>query len=436
MSNRQKQKLPTLCDIAPLFLLIIIASCGSLNSNIQKSEVYSKNHTGFYLYDPLNDKVLADINGNKYFTPASNTKIFTFYTALNVLGDSIPALKYWQRKDSLIIWGTGDPSFLHPELPKSQVFEFLKSSQEKIYISFDNFHDNAFGPGWAWDDYPYYYQPEKAALPIYGNVIRVKSGLGSAGLQVDPGYFSKFISPHPDSGDPGWIQRDLGSNIMHTGPQTDSISIDEVIPFIYSSELVRALLEDTLKRDVEIIELPLEPNASTFYSIPSDSLYKVMMEVSDNFFAEQTMLIVAGEISDTLQTQIAIDYSKTNLLADLPEEPVWRDGSGLSRYNLFTPRSIVSLWEKIYTLVPEDRLFNLIASGGMSGTIRDLYLADEPYIFGKTGTLSNNHSLSGFLKTKKGKTLIFSFMHNNFTSPSSEIKTEMEKTLWEIHEKY
>ena len=160
------------------------------------------------------------------------------------------------------------------------------------------------------------------------------------------------------------------------------------------------------------------------------------MRNSDNFLAEQLMLVVAGTISDTLRTEIAITYAMDSLLSQLPDKPIWVDGSGLSRYNLFTPRSIVKVWELIYKMIPEERLFELIAVGGQSGTIEDWYESDPPYIFGKTGTLRNNHCLSGFLKTRKGKTLIFSFMHNNYTQSSSTIKAEMQKILWEVHENY
>ena len=161
-----------------------------------------------------------------------------------------------------------------------------------------------------------------------------------------------------------------------------------------------------------------------------------MMQVSDNFIAEQIMLMVAQTISDTLNTKICIDYVTENFLTDLPDKPIWRDGSGLTRYNLFTPRSIVKLWEKIYDIIPKERLFPLLTTGGVSGTIKNWYAADEPYVFGKTGTLANNHSLSGFIQTKKGKTLIFSFMHNNYVTGSAKFKTKMQQMLETIRDKY
>jgi serine-type D-Ala-D-Ala carboxypeptidase/endopeptidase (penicillin-binding protein 4) len=108
----------------------------------------------------------------------------------------------------------------------------------------------------------------------------------------------------------------------------------------------------------------------------------------------------------------------------------------LSRYNLFTPRSIVQLWEKIYQRIPRERLFALLATGGKSGTIKNWYYGKEPYIFGKTGSLSNNHCLSGYLVTKKGKTLVFAFMNNNFTATVNDIRRNMENILRLIYESY
>jgi len=170
--------------------------------------------------------------------------------------------------------------------------------------------------------------------------------------------------------------------------------------------------------------------------VPVDSLYKVMMQESDNFIAEQLLLMCSQALSDTLQPEIAIRYIKKNFLQDLKDEPRWVDGSGLSRYNLFTPRSVVHLWKKIYERVPRERLFSLLATGGKAGTIKNWYYGKEPYIFGKTGSLSNNHCLSGYLVTKKGKTLIFAFMNNNFTTPVNDIRRNMENILRSVYEKY
>jgi D-alanyl-D-alanine carboxypeptidase/D-alanyl-D-alanine-endopeptidase (penicillin-binding protein 4) len=161
-----------------------------------------------------------------------------------------------------------------------------------------------------------------------------------------------------------------------------------------------------------------------------------MLKESDNFIAEQILLLAAQKTSDTLKSEIAIDYMKEFYLKDLPDEPMWYDGSGLSRYNLFTPRSMVKLLEKIKKEVPQEKLLDMLPTGGHSGTIKNYYKAKKTYIFAKTGTLKNNHSISGFLKTKSGKLLIFSFMNSNYTVPTSVLKAEMEKVLLSIRDNY
>jgi serine-type D-Ala-D-Ala carboxypeptidase/endopeptidase (penicillin-binding protein 4) len=208
------------------------------------------------------------------------------------------------------------------------------------------------------------------------------------------------------------------------------------VPFKVSTELTANMLTDTLNKMVRAVHKPVPKNALTVYSLPVDSLYRVMMQESDNFIAEQLLLMCSQVISDTLQPEIAIHHIKENFLKDLKDEPRWVDGSGLSRYNLFTPRSIVEVWEKIYQLLPRERLFALLATGGRSGTIKNWYNANAPFIFGKTGSLSNNHSLSGYLITKNGKTLIFCFMNNNYTTSINEIRRNMENILRTIYEKY
>jgi serine-type D-Ala-D-Ala carboxypeptidase/endopeptidase (penicillin-binding protein 4) len=87
-------------------------------------------------------------------------------------------------------------------------------------------------------------------------------------------------------------------------------------------------------------------------------------------------------------------------------------------------------------LRPRERLFPLLATGGVNGTVKNWYQADRPYLFGKTGSLSNVHCLSGYLVTRSGKTLIFSFMNNNFVSSINKVRTNMQDLLKLIYERY
>ena len=126
-------------------------------------------------------------------------------------------------------------------------------------------------------------------------------------------------------------------------------------------------------------------------------------------------------------------------MSDLPDEIRWNDGSGLSRYNLFTPRTVIKLLINIKDKVAnEKRLHELFPAGGLSGTIRNAYKTDngEAFVWAKTGTLTNVHIQGGYLITEKGKKLIYSFMNNNFLRPTADIRTEMGRVMTEIHNRF
>jgi serine-type D-Ala-D-Ala carboxypeptidase/endopeptidase (penicillin-binding protein 4) len=418
-------------------ILLVSWACSpriGIIKEIDRTQLELKDHTGFALYDLAAKKYLIEYNSEKYFTPASNTKIFTFYTSLKLLGDSATALKYIYKGDSLIFWGMADPSFLYTRtFDNGRVYNFLEQSPQKLFYSSTNFKTSSLGPGWAWDDYPYDYSAERSPFPIFGNLIAIERPFNE--FFISPRFFTQHFTIGTDLHKREEIIRDLDNNQLTFFPGP-VVNKNWQVPYHYSSDLIADLLSDTLKREVGEIYLPLPRNAKTLRSIPMDSLYSVMMQDSDNFIAEQLLLQCAGVLSDTLKQEIAIDFAKKNLLADLPDEPSWVDGSGLSRYNLFTPRSIVKLWEKIYLEVPQERLFKLLAVGGKQGTIKNWYRKDPPFIFGKTGTLSNNHTLSGYLLTRSGKVLIFSMMNNNYLASTNEVRRRMEKILNTIHEKY
>lgn len=106
-----------------LFLLFAACTVQKVKKSVRDSEVFNQGFTGFMLVDPAKDKVLYALNEDKYFTPASNTKMFTFYAAYKVLGDQVNALDYVESGDSLIFWGTGDPSLMHPDFEDRTVLE-------------------------------------------------------------------------------------------------------------------------------------------------------------------------------------------------------------------------------------------------------------------------------------------------------------------------
>lgn len=415
-----------------LILITIGVGCAPIQKSIIELEQKQQYHAGFYLYDPVNNKELINTNGDKYFTPASNTKVYTLFASQLVLPDSMPAFKYVQSDTALHIWGLSDPSFLNPDLPQGNVYDFLLKAP-KIYISQANFYSERFGAGWAWDDYHYNFNQERSAFPIYGNSVVFNKDSLSNQLQVMPSLFTDSVTVQP--ADQYTIKRSEFSNEF-TWDTTACNNCKRISPIFFSNPTLVKLLEDTLKTRVFLNEQPIPNEVKTFYSIPTDTVLKTMMQRSDNFLAEHLLLSVAAQLSDSLSTEVALEQIGRELNSFLPDTVVWRDGSGLSRYNLFTPRNMVFLWDALYKQMGEKRLFSLISIGGEVGTLKNYFKADPPYIYGKTGTLSNIFNLSGFLITKSGKRLIFGYMNNDFRISSRELKYEMDTILKEIYEKY
>ncbi|MBB6108526.1 D-alanyl-D-alanine carboxypeptidase/D-alanyl-D-alanine-endopeptidase (penicillin-binding protein 4) [Mucilaginibacter lappiensis] len=405
-----------------------------------KHSLIMRDHfTGFALYDLDDQKMIYELNADKYFIPASNTKLFTFYTCLKMLGDSIPGLRYELRNDSLVFWGTGDPSFLHSDLKGTKGLDFLARSNKKLYYATTGYKNDFFGTGWAWGDYNDYYQAEITGFPIEDNVALIYAD-GNGNLQIKPSYLKRFLnsdtSYHPDKFK---VKRDFLSNNFVYPAMPVPPNFRQETPWKTSTELTLELLRDTLKKPVWAVSIPLNATAKTIYNTSTRAVYKRMLQPSDNFIAEQLLLTCSSVKFNTLNTDSVISYAKTHFLNDLPDEPQWIDGSGLSRMNLFTPRSIIVLLQKIKNEVNNDQLlYSMLPAGGATGTLRNAYKTDngQVFVWAKTGSLSNNYNQSGYLVTRKGKRLAFSFMNNNFTRPVKEIRDEMVRIMTYIHEQF
>jgi len=412
-----------------VIVLLMVSSCSPLRFAGREVRAFAarrNHHSGFVLYDPERKKTIVSVNGDRYFTPASNTKILTLYAGLTLLGDSVPALRYRISGDSLIFSGTGDPSLLNPDTHStSVVFNFLSGFSGGLYMAPPAVAATHFGPGWAWDDFDAGYQPERSAFPVYGNTVRVNKG------KIIPALFRDSVR-NGFSGGMVSFNRDIASNRFRLDPARTR---PQTIPFRIFPDTPAKLLADSLKRPVIVLSDPMRGPVRVLNSIPADSLYKTMMQVSDNFIAEQIMMMASMTIADTLDPQPAINRLLRNELRGLPQRPVWVDGSGLSRYNQITPSSVVRIWELLYQKVPRERLFPLLAASGRNGTLQSGFGGAPPFIFGKTGTLSNNYCLSGFLVTAKGRLLIFSSMNANFTVPVRVVRTDLETILTRIHDK-
>ena len=120
-----------------------------------------------------------------------------------------------------------------------------------------------------------------------------------------------------------------------------------------------------------------------------------------------------------MQTSLAIETILKEWNTWLPDPIEWVDGSGVSRYNMVTPRSLVKVLKKIYELIGWQEIKTVFPRVGVSGTNKSYPLQN---IYAKTGTLKHNKNVSGYLLNNKGKLFVFSIMVNHFTAPPSAVK--------------
>jgi D-alanyl-D-alanine carboxypeptidase/D-alanyl-D-alanine-endopeptidase (penicillin-binding protein 4) len=415
--------------------------------NLLHNPALNSAHVGVFVYDDSLKKEIAAFQDDKYFVPASNTKLFSLYAGMKYLGDSLVGIRYNSNDTALFVFPSGDPSFLHPDYKEQPIFDFLKNTSKKIYFVDRAWQEEALGPGWGWDDYNEDYAVERSLLPVYGNFIRWTQTKGNT--PSNPAFeptAQVYSSPEinwkvnfdPDSTIKTFlVKRAMDSNVFEIRTGNETLK-EQDVPFI-TNKLSAALelLKDTLGKTVYSTHQPpaFSSPVSIIYSRPADSIFIPMMYRSDNFFAEQTLLMVSDQELRVMNDERIIDSLLQHDLADLPQKPSWADGSGLSRFNLFSPRDFVMLLGKFKNEFGMERMKKILPTGG-EGTLKKYYLNDSGYIFAKTGSLTGVLSISGYLYTTKDRLLEFSVLVNNHLGNTSAIRQAVEEYIEYIRKNY
>ncbi len=415
--------------------------------NLLHNPALNSAHVGVFVYDDSLKKDIAAFQDDKYFVPASNTKLFSLYAGMKYLGDSLVGIRYNSNDTALFVFPSGDPSLLHPDFKDQPIVDFLKNTGKKIYFVDRAWQEEALGPGWGWDDYNEDYAVERSLLPVYGNFIRWTQTKGTT--PSNPSFeptAQVYSSPeinwkvnfNPDSTSKTFfVKRAMDSNVFEIRTGNEPIK-EQDVPFI-TNKLSAAvdLLKDTLGKKVYAThQAPaFSSPVSILYSRPADSIFIPMMHRSDNFFAEQTLLMVSDQELRVMNDEMIIDSLLKRDLADLPQKPSWADGSGLSRFNLFSPRDFVMLLGKFKNEFGMERMKKILPTGG-EGTLKRYYLNDSGLIFAKTGSLTGVLCISGYLYTVKNRLLEFSILVNNHLGNTSAIRHAVEEYIEYIRKSY
>ena len=159
----------------------------------------------------------------------------------------------------------------------------------------------------------------------------------------------------------------------------------------------------------------------------SEYVYRMFTD-SDNVRAELLFLNLGYSLYRKANYGNATAACKALLKKNgvLPDHGSIVDGSGLSRENSVSAKSLTRLLRFMNKNKNREDFRNCLAVSGRTGTIKDKFSAQEltGRIHAKSGTLDDALTLSGFVETEKGEA-VFSFLAN---------QVDDRKKIWALYE--
>lgn len=353
-------------------------------------ELPANTKTSILVYQPLTGDTIYSINHTTSMIPASNIKLFTTATALEIMGSDYQLSTQILSDDNefsdsvlngnIYIKGFGNSAFTSANM--DSLIGILKNrGLRKItgnVIGDDNFFDDVYvRDDWINDEKANVKLPPISALVIDRNTkIIQKKKWGK------------------------W--------------RNYRVNIDN--PPKYAAEMLKQKLIDSgimISGNVLTGETPETAYIICQSSITLAELISMINKHSDNFLAEclfKTIGAVASgkQGNSFFSTQTILTFIEDNAIYSKGSSIV--DGSGISRFDKITVGAIVGLLEKMYfDLKNFPDFFNSLSIAGIDGTLSDRMSRSIDFR-GKTGTLNGVSSISGYLTTKSEDELIISIM--------------------------
>ncbi len=427
-------------------------------------------HLGLFIESLSEQKILYALNEYKLFIPASNMKLFTTAAAFDLLGEDFRFKTTFKMtgwisgdtlKGNLIVRGGGDPTFSGRFYNGCTLCVFnawcdslrergIRVIEGDILADNSYFDGPALGEGWDWDDLPYWYAAESSALSLNDNCVDlIVSAADTTGVPVivktDPcvkgvEIVNNAVTGAKDSVANIRINRDLGDNtIIVSGqlplfgrPIRRSVTVHDPEQFF-----INALTEVFKDNHIQILgkeQDVLKDSVSLlfdFYSPPLRQIVNVVNKRSQNFYAEQLLRVMGAFIvqdgSFEGGARVVQNWVKTIGIDD--DDFIMVDGSGLSRKNFITPKTISRLLEFMSARQYFLQFYNSLPVSGVDGTLK-YRMIDTPaanHVHAKTGSMSHVKNLSGYLRGKDGKLYLFVILTNNFSVPSSYISNFQDR---------
>lgn len=411
---------------------------------------------------------------DRLYTPASNLKLFTAAAALHYLG---PDYRFRTSllatgkiaddtlRGDLVLVGRGDPDLDTADLAAladTLVRRGARVVAGDVRADDSYFEGQEWGPGWMWDDGPFWFWPYSSALTLNDNSVRVRVEPGRnvgdpvvATLDPPTSYMALQVSAVTAvaSADTTlevvrrWTPKDNVIEISGVLPSNvDSLveirTVEE--PALYAATVFAELLE---ARGVELLGVvrhgPLaDVPADTIAHHVSDSLaasVRNFLKISDNLTGEQLVKVIGAETTGapgTYETGLAAERAFLAQEVGIDTLSIrLADGSGVSRYNLVTAGQIVRLLK--YMAGREDlsaAYFTALPIAGVDGTLEDR-MEETPAAGSaraKTGSLSGVTALSGYVPAADGERLAFSILMEFFTGPTSSRRAVQDSLVVEL----
>lgn len=434
------------------YLLCLLVWCLPwVNRNIAQPKHYASDvawqqgKVATILYDLHTDSTLFCLDADKKMNPASNVKILTNYLAHKYLPDTLVRFYYAFSKDTLHILPTGDPTFLHPNFDNRTVLHFFRKLPPKVkYIQILTYQwrDLPFAKGWIWDDYPYYFMAENSPMPAYGNVLWFKWAPTQHGkprrhkpthrIMFEPNLrpFTTFVPNYAIvTNTKGFftVKRRWEVNVFYLEKYKSPFRPMQVPVKLKGMAFVSYVLRNISGRQVLVSQRTVKTTRFIpFYGHRRQSSLRYMMANSDNFFAEQYLLMMSARQLGYMNRDSIIEWLYMREFASPTDTFVWADGSGLSVYNLISPRQIVKILQKTYQTMGIQQIRQTFSTAD-EGTLQGYYLPYRNRIFLKTGSMSNVFCLSGFYQNPANHHWIaFSIMTSGIVLPAAQLKREVE----------
>lgn len=429
--------------------------------NILKQPERSKESWGFIVINIETNQILYKLNEHKYFIPASNTKLLTTAAFLLKLGNNftINTPVYIKKNgriiEELIIWGKGDPSLTTSDL--QTIAEKIKDLKidyiDKITLIENKLTEYSINNSWEFSDLYFSYAvpvnslildkntviltllPKKIDEKVYlkwSNELAGKQWLIiNEGITVDKNK-QNTISLNPIN---------LEAKLKITGNLTidnngDNWELSIPNPSQYFQDsLVKILTNNQIKvgevnvtNEDENLNLDQADLLLEFQSPSSQKLVTITNQDSNNLYAEILLSYLTDKEDDKFTSQKKI----LEKLGIATNDYILKDGSGLSRQNLVTPQTLVTLLRLMEKTNYGDIFRNSLSLAGVNGTLKNRFQDDDKIkgnLWAKTGTLTGVSALSGYLYIKGKDRLIFSIIVNNSLSRSKDLRDTIDKLV-------